>query len=45
MEATLALATVIRRVEIRSLEAEFPLALHFTMIAGGPVRASVRSRQ
>jgi cytochrome P450 len=45
LEATLALATVIRRAEITSLEAEFPLALHFTMIAGGPVRASVRRRQ
>lgn len=45
LEATLALATVIRRVDVSSLEAEFPLALHFTMIAGGPVRASVRRRQ
>jgi cytochrome P450 len=45
LEATLALATVIRRFEITSLEAEFPVALHFTMIAGGPVRASVRHRQ
>ncbi len=45
LEATLALATVIRRFEITSLEAEFPLALHFTMIAGGPVRASVRRRR
>jgi cytochrome P450 len=45
LEATLALATVIRRAEIQSLEAEFPLALHFTMVAGGPVRASVRSRR
>jgi cytochrome P450 len=44
LEATLALATVIRRFELTSLEADFPLALHFTMIAGGPVPAAVRRR-
>ena len=45
LEATLALATVIRRTEILSLEGEFPLALHFTMVAGGPIRARVRRRR
>ena len=45
LEVTLALATVIRGAEIRSLDDEFPLALHFTMIAGGPIRARVRPRR
>jgi cytochrome P450 len=44
LQVTLALATVIRGVEIHSLDDEFPLALHFTMIAGGPIRARVRPR-
>ncbi len=44
LEVTLALATIIRRAEILSLDDEFPLALHFTMIAGGPIRARVRPR-
>lgn len=45
LQVTLALATVIRGVEIRSLDCEFPLALHFTMIADGPIRARVRPRR
>lgn len=45
LEVTLALATLIRRTEIHSLDDEFPLALHFTMIAGGPVHARVRRRE
>lgn len=44
LEATLALATFIRRAEICSLESDFPLAVHFTMVAGGPIRARVRRR-
>ena len=44
LEATLALATLIRRIEICSLTDKFPLALHFTMIAGGPIPARVRRR-
>lgn len=44
LEVTLALATVIRRAEITSLEVDFPLALHFTMIAGAPIRARIRKR-
>ncbi|AKK30188.1 cytochrome P450 [Mycobacterium sp. EPa45] len=44
LEVTLALASIIRRVEITSVEAEFPLALHFTMIAGAPIRARIRKR-
>jgi cytochrome P450 len=45
LEATLALATLLRRTEIHSLEGDFPLALHFTMVAGGPIRARVRRRR
>jgi cytochrome P450 len=45
LETTLALATVIRRTEIESLEEDFPLAVHFTMVAGGPIPARVQRRQ
>jgi cytochrome P450 len=45
LQVTLALATVVRGVEIHSLDNEFPLGLHFTMIAGGPIRARVRARR
>jgi hypothetical protein len=34
LEATLALATIIRTIEIESLAADFPLAVPFTMVAG-----------
>jgi cytochrome P450 len=44
LETTLALATVIRHSEIDSVEEEFPLAVYFTMVAGGPVPARVRRR-
>ena len=44
LEATLALATIIRRAEIRSLDADFPLAVPFTMVAGGPIRARIHTR-
>lgn len=45
LNATLALATIIRGAEIHSLDDDFPLTLHFTMIAGGPIRAKVRPRR
>lgn len=45
LEATLGLATIVRAVEITSLDAEFPLAVPFTMVAGGPIRARVRPRR
>ncbi|OBH55995.1 cytochrome P450 [Mycobacterium colombiense] len=45
LEATLALATIVRRVEIESLSEEFPLAVPFTMVAAAPIRAKVRLRQ
>ena len=44
LEATLGLATIIRRAEIFSSEDEFPLAVHSTMVAGGPIWARVRLR-
>ncbi len=44
LEATLALATIIRTIEIDSLVADFPLAVPFTMVAGAPVPARVRRR-
>jgi cytochrome P450 len=44
LEATLGVATIVRAAEIESLEDEFPLALPFTMTAGGPVLATARAR-
>ncbi len=44
LEATLALATVVRDVEIVSRRADFPLALPMTMVAAEPVPATVRPR-
>ncbi len=44
LEATLALATIIRRVEIESLSDDFPLAVPFTMVAATPIRARIRLR-
>jgi cytochrome P450 len=44
LEATLALATIIRAVEIDSLVADFPLAVPFTMVPGAPIPARVRRR-
>ncbi|OBH04119.1 cytochrome P450 [Mycobacterium sp. E2699] len=44
LEATLALATIIRRVEIDSLEDDFPLAVPFTMVAAAPIPAKIRLR-
>jgi cytochrome P450 len=44
LEATLGLATFIRRAEICSLNDDFPLAVPFTMVAGGPIPARIRRR-
>ncbi len=44
LEAALALATIIRRTEIRALRSDFPLAFPFTMVAGAPVLAEVNAR-
>ncbi len=44
LEATLGLATIIRRARITSLEPDFPIALPFTLTAGGPIRATIAPR-
>jgi cytochrome P450 len=44
LEATLGLATMVRAARFESLEPDFPLALPFTMTAGGPVPARVTAR-
>ncbi len=44
LEATLALATIVRRVEIRSLNSEFAVTVPFTMVAAKPVPAQVKYR-
>lgn len=44
LEATLAVATIIRRTEIQSLNDDFPLALPFTMVADAPIRVQVNAR-
>jgi cytochrome P450 len=41
LEATLALATIIRRIEICSTEDDFPIAVPFTTVAAGPIPALV----
>lgn len=45
LEATLALATIIRRAEIHSLQGDFPTATPLTVVAAEPIRARVRPRQ
>lgn len=44
LEATLAVATIIRQVQICSLDADFPLAVPFTMVPVGPIPARVTAR-
>jgi cytochrome P450 len=44
LEATLALATILRRVEIDSESPDFPTDTPLTMVAAAPVRANVESR-
>jgi cytochrome P450 len=41
LEATLALATIIRAVEIESLDVQFPVETPFTVVAAKPVPARV----
>ncbi|MDZ4235147.1 MAG: cytochrome P450, partial [Dietzia sp.] len=41
LQATLALATIIRRTEICSIAAEFPMIVPFTTVAAEPIRAKV----
>jgi hypothetical protein len=41
LEATLALATIIRRIEIHSTDHDFPIAVPFTTVAAAPIPARV----
>ncbi|PQP51171.1 cytochrome P450 [Mycolicibacterium austroafricanum] len=43
LEATLALATIIRSAEIRSSDPHFPMIVPFTTVAAEPIRARVKS--
>jgi cytochrome P450 len=45
LEATLALATIVRAAEIESLGNDFPLETPFTVIAAAPILARVKRRQ
>ncbi|MGN6723116.1 MAG: cytochrome P450 [Marmoricola sp.] len=44
LEATLALATLVRSCRIESLNDDFPMALPFTLTAGAPIPIRVRRR-
>ena len=44
LEATLALATLIRGHEITSLATDFPMAVPFTTVAAAPILARTRRR-
>jgi cytochrome P450 len=45
LEATLAVATIIRHAAIEAVEDDFPLAAPFTMVAAAPIPARVRLRR
>ena len=45
LEATLALATVVRAAEIESLDETFPLATPFTVVAATPIRARIGTNE
>jgi cytochrome P450 len=45
LEATLALATIIRQIDIRSLRGDFPLAVPFTTVAAEAIPARVLHRR
>jgi cytochrome P450 len=45
LEATLALATIIRSTEIRSVATDFPVDVPFTTVADGPIWAHVEPRK
>jgi cytochrome P450 len=44
LEATLALATILRRVKIDALNSDFPTSTPLTMVAAAPIRAQVGRR-
>ena len=45
LETTLALATIIRSSEIRSVDDDFPVDVPFTTVAKGPIRVRVDVRK
>ncbi len=45
LEATLALATVVRAAEIESLDESFPLATPFTVVAAAPIHARIGTNE
>ena len=45
LEATLALATIVRQVDVHSLREDFPLAVPFTTVAAEPIPARVLRRR
>ncbi|MDA2893006.1 cytochrome P450 [Mycolicibacterium sp. BiH015] len=45
LEATLALATIVRDTEITSTADDFPVKVPFTMVAGAPIPAVMRRRR
>jgi cytochrome P450 len=45
LESTLALATIIRSIRIRSVDNDFPLESPFTTVAKGPIPARVEARR
>jgi cytochrome P450 len=45
LEATLALGTIVRSHEIRSIDADFPMIVPFTTVAATPIHAQIRSRR
>jgi hypothetical protein len=44
LETTLALGTIVRALEIRSVDTDFPVDVPFTTVADGPIWARVRPR-
>ncbi|KWX68914.1 cytochrome P450 [Mycobacterium sp. NAZ190054] len=44
LETTLAMATIVKNLEIRSADADFPVDVPFTTVARGPIRAHVAPR-
>jgi cytochrome P450 len=44
LDATLALATIVRRTEILSMDQDFPVAVPLTMVANAPIHARIRVR-
>ena len=45
LETTLALATIVRSLEIRSVDEDFPVEVPFTTVADGPIRADRAPRE